>query len=59
MLKELTAANIYVVCGYTDIRKAIDGLMAIVQHQCDLDLFSDSLFLFCGRRRDRLNAFFH
>ena len=56
MLKELTAANIYIVCGHTDMRKSIDGLAAIVQQQFDLDLFSDSLFLFYGRRRDRLKA---
>ena len=56
MLKELTAASIYIVCGHTDMRKSIDGLAAIVQQQFKLDLFSDSLFLFCGRRRDRLKA---
>lgn len=56
MLKELTAANIYIVCGHTDMRKSIDGLAVIVQQQFKLDLFSDSLFLFCGRRRDRLKA---
>ena len=56
MLKELTAANIYIVCGHTDMRKSIDGLAAIIREEFDLDLFSDSLFLFCGRRRDRLKA---
>ena len=56
MLKELTAANIYIVCGHTDMRKSIDGLAAIVQQQFKLDLFSESIFLFCGRRRDRLKA---
>lgn len=56
MLKDLTASNIYIVCGRTDMRKSIDGLAAIVQQQFKLDLFSDSLFLFCGRRRDRLKA---
>lgn len=56
MLKDLSAANIYIVCGHTDMRKSIDGLAAIVQQQHKLDLFSDSLFLFCGRRRDRLKA---
>ncbi len=56
MLKDLSAANIYIVCGHTDMRKSIDGLAAIVQQQFKLDLFSDSLFLFCGRRRDRLKA---
>jgi len=56
MLKELNAANIYIVCGHTDMRKSIDGLAAIIQRQYELNLFSDSLFLFCGRRRDRLKA---
>ena len=56
MLKDLSAANIFIVCGHTDMRKSIDGLAAIVQQQHKLDLFSDSLFLFCGRRRDRLKA---
>ena len=54
MLKELSAENIYIVCGHTDMRKSIDGLAAIVQQQYKLDLFSSSAFLFCGRRRDRL-----
>ena len=43
------AEHIYIVCGYTDMRKAIDGLAAIVQHNFKLDVFSGSLFLFCGK----------
>ena len=56
MLKNLSAENIYIVCGHTDMRKSIDGLAAIVQQQYKLDLFSSSAFLFCGRRRDRLKV---
>lgn len=56
MLKELSAENIYIVCGHTNMRKSIDGLAAIVQQQYKLDLFSSSAFLFCGRRRDRLKV---
>ena len=40
------AEHIYIVCGYTDMRKAIDGLAAIVQQNFKLDVFSGSLFLF-------------
>ena len=54
MLKDLTADNIYIVCGHTDMRKSIDGLAALVQQQFQLDLFASSAFLFCGRRRDRI-----
>lgn len=57
MLGDITRAeNIYIACGYTDMRKSIDGLAAIVQEQFHLDPFSKSLFLFCGRRRERLKA---
>ena len=50
------AEHIYFVCGYTDMRKAIDGLTAIVQQNFGLDVFSGSLFLFCGKRCDRIKA---
>ena len=50
------AKHIYIVCGYTDMRKAIDGLTAIVQQNFGLDVFSGSLFLFCGKRCDRIKA---
>ena len=48
--------NIYIACGYTDMRKSIDGLAVIVQEQFHLDPFSKSLFLFCGKRRDRIKC---
>ena len=50
------AKNIYIVCGYTDMRKSIDGLSAIVQQNFKLDVFSGSLFLFCRKRCDRIKA---
>lgn len=49
-------ANIFIVCGYTDMRKSIDGLSAIVKQNYGLETFSGDLFLFCGKRRDRLKA---
>ena len=59
MLGDISKAqNIYVACGYTDLRKGIDGLSALVQQRFELDPFSDSLFLFCGRRCDRMKALY-
>ena len=59
MLGDISKAqNIYVACGYTDLRKGIDGLAALVQQRFELDPFSDSLFLFCGRRCDRMKALY-
>ena len=57
MLGELSGvAKIYLVTGYTDMRKSIDGLMGIIRDTYQLDPYSNALFLFCGRRCDRLKA---
>lgn len=38
------------------MRRGIDGLMSIVSHEFQLDPYSNSLFLFCGRRSDRIKC---
>lgn len=45
--------NYYVACGYTDLRRGIDGLASIIIQQYGGQLDEESLFLFCGRRTDR------
>ncbi len=56
MLKEIRFPQVYLVCGYTDMRRSIDGLAGIVKQNFGLEPCSGSLFLFCGRRRDRMKA---
>jgi len=46
--------RIYLACGHTDMRKSINGLTVIVQEGFELDPFSEALFVFCNRKRDRL-----
>lgn len=59
MLSDFTSAEkVYIACGYTDIRKGIDGLAAMVQQEFELDPFTNTLFLFCGRRRDRIKGLY-
>ncbi len=48
--------QVYIVTGYTDLRRSIDGLAMIVQAQLKLDPFNKALFLFCGRRCDRIKG---
>lgn len=48
--------HIYIACGYTDMRKGIDGLVSLIHSQHKLDPFSNSIFLFCGRRRKFFKA---
>ncbi len=60
MIGDITNADkIYIVCGYTDMRKSIDGLCAIVQNELHLNPMSKNLFLFCGRRCDRIKLLIH
>ena len=59
MLSDFTGADkVYIACGYTDLRSGIDGLASLVQTQFELDPFTNTLFLFCGRRRDRIKALY-
>ena len=46
--------RIYLACGATDMRKAIDGLAGIVQLSFKLDPFAGAIFVFCNRSRNRL-----
>ena len=56
MLSEYTG-KVYLAVGFTDLRRGIDSLAATVQSQFELDPFAEgTLFLFCGRRRDRIKG---
>ena len=46
--------TVYLCCGATDMRKNINGLAELVQSSFELDPFSDAVFVFCNRNRDRL-----
>lgn len=50
--------KIYIMCGYTDMLKSIDGHCAIIENQLKMNPSSSALFLFCGRIRDRIKALF-
>ena len=57
MLGELShVEKIYIRCGYTDMRKQLNGLLDIIHYNFKLDPYSNSLFLFCGKRADRIKA---
>ena len=56
MLREAQAENLYIITGYTDMRKGANGLLQIIQGQYSLDPYTDSLFLFCGRNARKIKA---
>lgn len=57
MLGDISGVReIYIVSGYTDMRKSIDGLCAIIEDQFSMDVSSSALYLFCGKKCDRIKA---
>lgn len=58
MLKDAVGiTKIYIACGYTDLRMGIDGLSILAQEHFHLTpMEKGTLFLFCGRRSDRIKA---
>ena len=49
--------DIYIVCGYTDLRYGIDSLAAIIERKYKKSLFMpNTLFLFCGRSATKIKG---
>ena len=56
LLKERGAGTrIWIAAGVTDLRRGFDGLSAKVQTVLDEQPFSGHVFVFRGRRGDRLS----
>lgn len=58
MFIDFETVRVYVRPGWTDMRKAINGLSVIAQQEMDLNPLSGSLFLFCNRTRKILKALY-
>ena len=57
MLGDISGVReIYIVTGYTDMRKSLDGLCAIIEEQFSMKVSSSALYLFCGKKCDRIKA---
>lgn len=50
--------QIYLATGFTDMRKSINGLSALVADYFDTDLFTGNLFAFCNRQRKIIKILF-
>jgi len=57
MFGGLSHLKVYLAPGYTDMRKAINGLSIMVD-DLDLDPFSGHLFVFCNRRQTMLKILY-
>jgi transposase len=50
MLGVKVGVKVYLACGFTDLRKGMDGLAVLVQHVLHQDPFSGAVFAFRGKR---------
>jgi transposase len=56
MIFDLNKTKIFIRPGVTDLRKAANGLSAIVQEEMKQDPFSGSVYLFCNSDKKLLKA---
>ena len=51
--------RVYLACGYTDMRKGMQGLAMLVQQMLAEDPFNGALYVFRGRRGNLLKLVWH
>lgn len=50
--------DIYLICGYTDLRKSIDGYVNIIQENLSINPMQEAMFLFCNKTKDKLKIIY-
>jgi len=58
MLTAPSGAKIFLATEPVDMRRGHDGLCALVRGRFDLDPYSGQVFVFVGKRGDRIKALF-
>ena len=56
MTIDLSKVRIFLRPGYTDLRKAVNGLAMIIEQEMTGEPFSGNVYLFCNRERKLLKA---
>lgn len=55
---DFIADRVWLAPGITDMRRSIDGLALVAQRVIGQDPMQPALFVFCGRRRDRIKVLY-
>jgi len=56
MIIDLSKARIFIRSGFTDLRKAVNGLTIIIEQQMEGKPFGGDIYIFCNRERKLLKA---
>lgn len=59
MIGPPNAARIWLVAGFTDMRRGLDGLAALVQTRLSENPFSGELYIFRGKRGERIKVLWY
>ena len=51
--------RVYLACGYTDMRKGMQGLAMLVQQTLGFDPFCGAIYAFRGRRSGSIKVLWH
>ncbi len=58
MFIDLHAVEIFIIPGFTDMRKQINGLSSALFDLCDIDLQEPNIFVFCGKSKKILKILY-
>lgn len=58
MMRPGEAVEVYLCRDPVDLRKSIQGLSVLVEQALGQDPFAQRLFVFCGRRRDKIKILY-
>ncbi len=58
MKLDFSSCRIFIQPGITDMRKHINGLASYVEGSMRMNLFENSIFVFCGRSRSMLKILY-
>ena len=53
---DVTRVRIFIRPGWTDLRKAVNGLSVLIEQQMAGEPFSGNVYIFCNRERKLLKA---
>jgi transposase len=56
MTVDINRVRIFIRPGYTDLRKAVNGLSVLIEQETEGEVFSGNVYLFCNRERKLLKA---
>src|SRR5688572_1175529 len=59
MIGPPNGVRIWIVAGFTDLRRGFDGLSALIQTRLNTNPFSGELYIFRGKRGDRIKVLWY